>query len=170
MLGATIATMNLYGYAGQNPIKFIDPTGLVSNLDLLDPTLNSDQQLLNWAQSYAPPGYNSVIIHGTDNGQFSTSSGLGGQTYTPDQLAQTLENSPGYDPNLPTQLVACQAAGSGGAQAFANSLQSPVLGSPLDLHAPLDANQQVIPNGSPVIELPWNNQWYPVYWNSVLPK
>lgn len=162
---------NLYEYAACNPIRYSDPFGLAAHLNLINPSLN-DPALVNWATTYLPNNYNTVVVHtvvinGVPQDLFGSSSGLERNTYTPSQLAVELTKTLGYDPDLPTILVACQAATTGGAQELANELQQTVLASPFDLTAPgapssLPGAPSILPGAPPVVFI--NNQWQYVEW------
>ena len=93
---------------------------------LLQDGVPNTQWLYDWAQSYQPADFNTVVIHGSDDGRFGEAP-VGG-TVSPDIIAQLLKSAKGYDPKLPTQLVACSAgATKTGAQALANALGATVL-------------------------------------------
>ena len=105
----------------------MDPFGLAAYAVLLEYGNSNTQALYDWAVSYQPANYNTVVIHGSPNGQFSESPG-GYSTVSPESIAQYLKSLKGYDPKLPTQLVACTAGASKtGAQALANALGTLVL-------------------------------------------
>lgn len=124
------AGINTYVYVGSQPILFLDPYGLAT-LNALSWANNSSGpfDLYQWAENYNPAGFNSVVVHGNEFGQFSANSS-GGPLITPQQLAWLLRQQPGYNPKLPTLLIACSSGGSvpsalSGAQAFANALAAP---------------------------------------------
>lgn len=79
------------------------------------------EYLFNWADHYRPSPYNTIVIHGVrGSDQFSTGARtVGGKT-----LGEVLKASPGYDPQKPTLLIACEAAANGksGPQAVADAL------------------------------------------------
>jgi hypothetical protein len=95
---------------------------------------------------------------------------------SPDVIAQLLKAKEGYDPKLPTQLVACSAgATKTGAQALANALGTKVLA----------ATQILLPGpklGSPPVAAPPPNTFWgillglpgppspPVNWIPFLPQ
>jgi RHS repeat-associated protein len=130
--------INPYVYADGSPISEIDPAGLVAHLNALN-WANSTQTpdgeaLYAWADSYRPDAYNTIVVHGTPDGGFSTGQNargfsMGVDAYT---LAQQLMNMPGYDPTKPVQLIACTAGGGDGKGAadLANYLGNNVLASP----------------------------------------
>jgi hypothetical protein len=94
---------------------------------LLEDGVERTQWLYDWAQSYQPADFNTVVVHGTEDGRFAESPVASG-TVPPDIIAQLLKGKKGYDPKLPTQLVACSAgATKSGAQALANALGANVL-------------------------------------------
>jgi len=125
------AGVNTYVYVGSQPILFLDPYGLAT-LNALSWANNSSGpfDLYQWAENYNPVGFNSVVVHGNEFAQFSPNSS-GGPLITPQQLAWLLRQQPGYNPKLPTILIACSSGGRvvpgmlSGAQAFANALAAP---------------------------------------------
>lgn len=79
------------------------------------------QYLFDWAEHYRPGAYNTIVIHGVrGSDQFSS----GSRTFSGTALGKALKASPGYDPQKPTLLVACEAEANGksGPQAVADAL------------------------------------------------
>jgi RHS repeat-associated protein len=116
------AGLNPYVYLGNNPFKLIDPWGLAEHSVLLNG--NNSQELRTWAQSYQPGNFNTIIVHGTEQGGFSASSFAGDEQIDPITAADKFKDNPDYDPNLPTRVLACEAAATGAAQSFATELQT----------------------------------------------
>jgi len=154
------------------------PTGAPgAHVDLLDKINSKD--LRDWAASYKPAGYNTVVVHGTPSGQFSSNNTVGMQGltdptvrgYTAQQLANALENASGWNPDLPTRLVACQAATTGGAQAFANALGHTIEASSYNLVPPVHPQSEgggAWLGAEPFADL-GGGKYAPVEWKSISP-
>jgi hypothetical protein len=122
----SINAPDLYAYVGDNSISAIDPLGFAAHL--VDVSNAGDQvALYDWAKSFEPPNFNTIVVHGGPNGQFSYFP-VGSSTISPQNLADLLKGTDGYDPTLPTLLVACTSgATKRGAQALANALGTVVV-------------------------------------------
>lgn len=150
--------INLYAYAKKNPIKFIDRLGFAAHIVLLD-QYNS-RSLLDWANSYLPEQFNTLIVHGSDNGGFAADEGLG-KKYSADEVAARLKDDHKYDPSLPTRLVACKSASTGGAEQLANSLGNTVYASPTNITYPVYGDTgAIIFGGEPLTSVTGE----PVHW------
>jgi len=100
-----IGGTNLYRYA-PNPIVWIDPLGLQGvNLNLAGLVYMSTEALQTWLASFQhSSGFFSVLAHGTLEGVLNVDTG---EIISPQQLAQRIRNSPGYQPNQTILLLAC---------------------------------------------------------------
>jgi RHS repeat-associated protein len=133
LLGGSYST---YSYVGANPVSMTDVFGLAAHLVQLQYGVPSSQPLYDWAKSYQPSDFNTIVVHGSQDGQFSDTGPIAYSTISPANLAKALMETAGYDPKLPTQLVACSAgAAKTGAQALADALGADVLASPQVLRA-----------------------------------
>jgi len=111
---------NLYAYAYDSPIVFVDPSGL-ANLNLFSP--QTDLELWELANGWDPSGVYSVAGHGVaySDGTFANLiQGTDGNNYTAQQLAQYIRN----DPNWQHQTIDLRSCGGGnkGANSFAQQL------------------------------------------------
>jgi RHS repeat-associated protein len=127
--------VNLYAYVNADPLDFVDPFGLAAHLNLINANTDSQIALSNWADSYQPAQYNTIVVHGTPNGEFSPNQ-YGSTRILLEDMVQQLLESKDYDPNLPTQLIACSAGTNADVmQRLANELNAAVLASPETLSA-----------------------------------
>jgi hypothetical protein len=154
---------NLYAYAGQNPMQFIDSSGLnyyKSWLDPLNPT--NGWQLVSWAGTYYPAGLNMINAHATSEGQLADAYDkyniIDPSVAVQDMLATTGNSDPSdsYDPSLDTLVLGCNTAMNGAARSVAHALHRSVLGTigtityPGDFNSPAYGEPPVSPvNGSP---------------------
>jgi RHS repeat-associated protein len=119
--------LNTYGYANQNPLRWIDPYGLV-DLNLFAPT---DPAFAGAAAAPSPPNTFTVGGHGNP----ITIVNQQGEPLTAAQLASLIKNSSGYQTGMRVQLMSCNVGLSPGsgqlpiAQELANVLGAPVLGA-----------------------------------------
>lgn len=137
--------INTYGYVFANPLSAIDPLGLAAHVDLLDPS--NPSWVIQWADSYTPDGFNTVILHDGSLG-FSGDT-AGNDPYKTQYVADRLKNKKGYDPDLPTLLIACGAASTIDAQIFSTDLNDQVWASPDPLTPPVENGQPVL-GGDPI--------------------
>jgi len=78
--------------------------------------------LYQWAESYKPDNYNTVVVHGSADGHFADRAPVAYTTFPPEGIALLLRKRH-YDPSLPILLVACSAAAAEvGAQKLADEL------------------------------------------------
>ncbi len=157
-VGLKGGSYSTYAYVGNNPISAYDVFGLAAHL--VDISNAGDQQsLYDWAVSFQPPNFNTIVVHGGASGQFSYFP-FGSSTISPQNLANLLQTTEGYDPSLPTLLVACSSGTTKrGAQALANSLGTVVV-----------APQQVVYANSTLGLWPVAYAWSPrPYTNSPTP-
>ncbi|MGH9343662.1 MAG: hypothetical protein ACRD19_07875 [Terriglobia bacterium] len=118
----------MYAYPNEDRIGNSDSCGLAAHLVLLEYGNPTTQALYDLAVSYQPANYNTVVVHGTADGQFAEESPIAYSVVPPESIGRLLESSKGYDPKLPTQSVACTAGASRtSAQALANALHDTVL-------------------------------------------
>ncbi|WP_418116948.1 RHS repeat-associated core domain-containing protein [Variovorax sp. 350MFTsu5.1] len=113
--------LNLYAYVGGNPVRGIDPLGLV-DINLF-PHNEAIRQSADNIPS--PPGTFTVGSHG--NPSIMTDTALKG--ITPAQMAQRIKAHPSYTEGQQVQLMSCET-GKGTdpyAQKLANELNAPVV-------------------------------------------
>ncbi|WP_418128701.1 RHS repeat-associated core domain-containing protein [Variovorax sp. 375MFSha3.1] len=113
--------LNLYAYVGGNPVRGIDPLGLV-DINLF-PHNEAIRQSADNIQS--PPGTFTVGSHG--NPSIMTDTALKG--ITPAQMAERIKAHPSYTEGQKVQLMSCET-GKGTdpyAQKLANELNAPVV-------------------------------------------
>ncbi|WP_418150182.1 RHS repeat-associated core domain-containing protein [Variovorax atrisoli] len=113
--------LNLYAYVGGNPVRGIDPLGLV-DINLFPHNEAIRQSADNIA---SPPGTFTVGSHG--NPSIMTDTALKG--ITPAQMAQRIKAHPSYTDGQKVQLMSCET-GKGTdpyAQKLANELNAPVV-------------------------------------------
>jgi hypothetical protein len=147
---------------GGNPLSFIDPLGLAAHLNLINNSTPAQVALYNWAESYQPDQYNTIVVHGTDDGLFSPNA-TGNIRVAPEVIAGLLQDLPGYDPKLPTQLIACTAgAHPNGAQRLADALKANVLASP----ETLVSNPNL--GGPPLAQITLPSEWWGLIPGSVV--
>jgi RHS repeat-associated protein len=154
-------TTNTFAYANSNPFRFVDFSGAAAHVLLLD--VFNPQNLIDWAKSYQPTDYNTVVLHGvpseliqsdaTRGGALEFSANQGpGPRYTPLEIAAKLtEPGSGFDPNLPILLIACGSASTSAAQDLANQFSSTkqtIWASPMAITFPPDMS------GSPILGAP----------------
>lgn len=95
------------------PIETITVTaGAGAHVVLINP---ADEDLYDWAVNYRPSGYNTVIVHGNAQGLFSNMQDASGAHYSSKFIAGTLRAAPGYNPDLPSELISCDSACGPGA-------------------------------------------------------
>jgi hypothetical protein len=73
----------------------------------------------------------------------------GNDPYKTQYVADRLKNKKGYDPDLPTLLIACGAASTIDAQIFSTDLNDQVWASPDPLTPPVENGQPVL-GGDPI--------------------
>ena len=113
--------LNLYAYVGGNPVRGIDPLGLV-DINLF-PHNEAIRQSADNIPS--PPGTFTVGSHG--NPSIMTDTALRG--VTPAQMAERIKAHPSYTEGQKVQLMSCET-GKGTdpyAQKLANELNAPVV-------------------------------------------
>ncbi|NVM92463.1 RHS repeat-associated protein [Variovorax sp. SG517] len=113
--------LNLYAYVGGNPVRGIDPLGLV-DINLF-PHNEAIRQSADNIPS--PPGTFTVGSHG--NPSIMTDTALKG--ITPAQMAERIKAHPSYTEGQKVQLMSCET-GKGTdpyAQKLANELNAPVV-------------------------------------------
>ncbi|WP_269531870.1 Ig-like domain-containing protein [Chitinimonas sp. BJYL2] len=99
-----------------------------AKLIMLDPLDPANGDLLEWANNLAVKDANVVVTHGNQDGTFALRARIfEGDQISPGLVAAKLIASPGFNPNLPTYVVACYggvaAAGyAPAAQGLADSL------------------------------------------------
>jgi RHS repeat-associated protein len=152
---------NLYSYVNANPISWVDQAGLAAHKDLLNE--NNPKDLKNWAKSYKPDDYNTLIVHGTNEGGFAQSQFAGDHPIDSVAAAKALKGETGYDPNVPTLLLACQAGETGGGLAFQKELGGTVYMSTLDIYPPYHPDTQTVWLGHDPVSKQGTG-WGPVPW------
>jgi RHS repeat-associated protein len=143
--------INLYLYA-PNPRGWIDPLGLI-NLNLAGPLYQQ------WASTFTQnPNYFSILSHGNPSGLTGTAAG---DHIPPQQLAQSIRNTPGHRHDQTIVLVACHSGAdrdlanpnnTSYAQDLADELQQPVI-------APTGKVTAASYNGTGFVQLEGNAQW-----------
>jgi uncharacterized protein RhaS with RHS repeats len=139
--------LNQYAYAGQNPVQWIDPSGLVYHKSYLIPGEN-DPNLVKYVNGYIlSQNYNLIVAHGSPDGWFTGAEG--GVGIMPEYAAQNMlgydnQNDPSknYDPKQETIVVACKGGTTGAALQVAKEIHHEVLAYPQDITYPRDANGQ----------------------------
>lgn len=119
--------INSYAYTGNNPVNFIDPSGLLS-LNLYP----RSQNIYAAENGDNPVGVYSVGGHGTP----SNIEDQNGIPLSPNQLAEIIQNDPAYKTGTVIQLHSCET-GKGKnsfAQRLSNIMNIPVV-APNDLYA-----------------------------------
>ena len=101
--------INLYGYTHNNPVNWVDPSGIVS----LNLAPNNDKIGKAQMDRINPPGVYSVGGHGAADAMGDSS----GNRLTPSQLADKIIQDNVYTPGQTVQLLSCntgsQQAGFG---------------------------------------------------------
>jgi RHS repeat-associated protein len=144
------AGANSYAYANGNPLSLVDPLGLAAQLVALQFGNSATMSLYLSAQAYQPADFNTIVVHGTTDGQFAAIATGATSVYTPEALAYLLTQQPGYDPNLPTQLVACSAGATRvGAQRIATALGQTVFAPDIPVGFGLPLGSAPVPAPAP---------------------
>jgi RHS repeat-associated protein len=138
-VGLDAGTTNVYAYVGDDPFKWVDPSGL-SDINLFPRA----QKQWGSAQLYDPPEVFSVAGHGNPQTMYDPN----GNPLTPQDIANRVEANPNYMIGEPVSLLSCSTGQ--GVNSFAQQLAN-ILGAPVT--AP-DNLVWLTTNGVTVLGLP----------------
>lgn len=132
---------NLYGYAFSDPVNFIDPSGLRSDIDFLPPGTVASQGANNMPNMN---GAYTVSSHGNENLLITRFGNI-----SPVQLANLIRLDPTYRSGQQVVLNVCRAGSSenGFAQQLSNALGAPVFAANGDVAVWSDGSSTVLGGG-----------------------